>query len=80
MAEINELTDLQQMNLDILRMVQSDTAAAEKAIAFVAGQRLIFELFRDQLRLAAAETTSLARAEKAIREAKEALDLFTSGE
>ena len=76
MAEINELTDLQQMNLDILRMVQSDTAAAEKAIAFVAGQRLNFELFRDQYHLAAAETTSLARTEKAIREAKEALDLF----
>ena len=76
MAEINELTELQQMNLDILRMVQSDTAAAEKAIAFVAGQRLNFELFRDQLRLAAAESTSLARTEKAIREAKEALDLF----
>lgn len=79
MAEITELTDLQQMNIEILRMVQSDTAAAEKAIQFVSGQRLNYELFKDQLALAAAETTSLARAEKAIREAKETLDLFTTG-
>lgn len=28
MAEITALTELQQMNLDILRLVQSDTAAA----------------------------------------------------
>lgn len=27
MAEITALTELQQMNLDILRLVQSDTAA-----------------------------------------------------
>lgn len=43
MAEITALTELQQMNLDILRLVQSDTAAAEKAIAFVAGSKLNFD-------------------------------------
>ena len=80
MAEITELTDLQQMNLEILRLVQSDTAAAEKAIQFVNGNKLNFELFKDQLVLAQGEGTSLNRAEKAIREAKEALDLFTPGE
>ncbi|MGC6230439.1 DUF2560 family protein [Hafnia paralvei] len=79
MAEIIGMTELQQMNLDILRLVQSDTAAAEKAITFVNGSKLNFELFKDQLALAAAETTALARTEKAIREAKEALDLFTIG-
>lgn len=79
MAEITALTELQQMNLEILRLVQSDTAAAEKAITFVNGSKLNFELFKDQLALAAAETTALARTEKAIREAKEALDLFTTG-
>ncbi|MDI8841594.1 DUF2560 family protein [Salmonella enterica subsp. enterica serovar Anatum] len=41
------MTELQQMNLDILRLVQSDTAAAEKAIAFVAGSKLSFELFKN---------------------------------
>lgn len=30
MAEITALTEVQQMNLDILRLVQSDTAAAER--------------------------------------------------
>lgn len=75
-AGLTELTDLQQMKLDIYRLVQNDTAAAEKAIGFIDGKRLNFELFKDQLNLAGAETTSLARAEKAIREAKEALDLF----
>ncbi|EBM2455353.1 DUF2560 family protein [Salmonella enterica] len=79
MAEITALTELQQMNLDILRLVQSDTAAAEKAITFVSGSKLNFELFKDQLVLASGEGTALARAEKAIREAKEALDLFTAG-
>lgn len=79
MAEITALTEVQQMNLDILRLVQSDTAAAEKAIAFVKGSRLNFELFKDQLALAHGEGTSLARAEKATREAKEALDLFSTG-
>lgn len=68
MAEIIGMTESQQMNLDILRLVQSDTAAAEKAIAFVSGSKLNFELFKDQLALAHAEGTSLARAEKAIRD------------
>ncbi|EGU9001419.1 DUF2560 family protein [Salmonella enterica] len=79
MADITELTELQQMNIEILRLVQSDTAAAEKAIAFVAGKKLNFELFKDQLALAQGEGTALARSEKAIRQAKEALDLFTTG-
>lgn len=77
MTTITALTDLQQMNLEIFRMVQNDTAAAEKAITFVKGSKLNFELFKDQLVLAAGEGTALARAEKAIREAKEALDLFS---
>lgn len=79
MTTITALTDLQQMNLEIFRMVQNDTAAAEKAITFVKGSKLNFELFKDQLVLAAGEGTALARAEKAIREAKEALDLFSTG-
>lgn len=76
MTAITELTDVQQMNLELLRLVQSDTAAAEKAIAFVAGIKLNYELFKDQYTLASTEQTPLARAEKAIREAKEALTLF----
>lgn len=76
MTAITELTDAQQMNLELLRLVQSDTAAAEKAIAFVSGVKLNYELFKDQYTLAAVEQTPLSRTEKAIREAKEALTLF----
>lgn len=79
MSEITEMTDVQQMNLEILRLVMSDTAAAEKAIVFVGGNRLNFELFKDQYQLAGAETTPLSRTEKAIREAREALTLFSTG-
>lgn len=79
MAEIAALTELQQMNLDIFRMVQNDTAAAEKAIAFVNGSKLNFELFKDQYHLAGSEATPLNRTDKAIKEAKEALILFTAG-
>lgn len=79
MAEITALTELQQMNLDILRLVQSDTAAAEKAITFVAGNKLKFKLFKDQLVLAAAQPTPVSRVDKAVREAQEALTLFTAG-
>lgn len=79
MAEITEMTDVQQMNLEILRLVQSDTAAAEKAITFVDGNKLNYELFKDQYQLAGAENTPVSRTDKAIREAKEALTLFTAG-
>ncbi|HGY1166552.1 TPA: DUF2560 family protein [Citrobacter braakii] len=79
MAEITALTELQQMNLDILRLVQSDTAAAEKAITFVNGSKLNYELFKDQYHLAGAESSYVSRTDKAIREAKEALDLLSTG-
>lgn len=49
MTTITALTDLQQMNLEIFRMVQNDTAAAEKAISFVAGNQLNYELLKDML-------------------------------
>lgn len=76
MTAITELTDVQQMNLELLRLVQSDTAAAEKAIAFVSGVKLNYELFKDQYTRAANEPTPLTRTDKAIKEAQEALTLF----
>ncbi|ENI1269573.1 DUF2560 family protein, partial [Escherichia coli] len=38
-----------------------------------------FELFKDQLVLAAAQPTPVSRVDKAVREAQEALTLFTAG-
>lgn len=74
--DITELTEIQTMKLGIFRMVQGDTAAAEKAIEFVNGSKLNLELFTDAYVKAQTEVTALARTEKAIREAKESLDLF----
>ncbi|HCR0363277.1 TPA: DUF2560 family protein [Klebsiella aerogenes] len=72
---ITEMTELQAMNLEIFRLVQSDTAAAEKAITFIGG-KLKYELFKDGYTRAQTETGVVARADKAIRTAEEALDLF----
>lgn len=75
---MTEMTPVESMNLEILRMVQMDTAAAEKAIVFVNGEQLKYELFKSQYALAQTEQTPLARTEKAVREAKEALTLFST--
>ncbi|MDI7612324.1 DUF2560 family protein, partial [Cronobacter sakazakii] len=41
------MTDTQQLNLELYRLVMKDTAAAKKAIAFVGGNQLKAELFKD---------------------------------
>lgn len=73
---IIEMTELQAMNLEIFRMVQNDTAAAEKAIVFVAGDKLKYELFKDGYTRAQNEGAPVSRVDKAIRTAEEAFDLF----
>ncbi|EMC1043110.1 DUF2560 family protein [Serratia marcescens] len=74
--EIIGMTDVQAMNLEIFRLVMSDTTAASKAIAFVAGERLKYELFRDSYANASSDGSIVSRTEIAIRKATEALDLF----
>lgn len=74
--EIIGMTDVQAMNLEIFRLVMSDTTAASKAIAFVAGERLKYELFRDSYANASSDESIVSRTEIAIRKATEALDLF----
>ncbi|CAI2031381.1 MULTISPECIES: DUF2560 family protein [Serratia] len=73
---IIEMTELQAMNLEIFRMVQNDTAAAEKAITFISGDKLKYELFKDGYVRAQNEGAPVSRVDKAIRTAEEALDLF----
>lgn len=70
------LDDKQALNLEVYRLVQRDTAAAKKAIAFVNGDQLRFELFKDGITLATAETGVVARTDKAIQVATEAYALF----
>lgn len=79
MADITQMTDAQKLKLEVNRLVMNDSAATEKAIEFIAGNELNFELFKDQYHLAGAEVSPVSRTDKAIREAKEALDLFTAG-
>jgi hypothetical protein len=76
MAEIIQVTEINEMNLSIYRLVMRDTAAAKKAIAFVAGDKLKLELFTDGYTLATGETGVVARTDKAIQIATEAMALF----
>lgn len=79
MADITQMTDAQKLKLEVYRLVMNDSAATEKAIEFIAGNELNFELFKDAYSKTANEPTALAKTEKAIREAKEVLDLFSTG-
>lgn len=78
MAEITPVTEINELNLTIYRLVMRDTAAAKKAIEFVAGDKLKFELFTDGYTLATGETGVVARTDKAIQNATEALALFNT--
>lgn len=77
MAEITQMTDAQKLKLEVFRMVMNDSAATEKAIEFIADSELNFELFKDAYNKTGNEPTAMAKTEKAIREAKEVLDLFS---
>lgn len=70
------ITSVQAGRLEILRLLMNDTAAAQKAIDWIADDPLKMELFKDQYHLVVKETGPVARTEKAIQECKEALHLF----
>lgn len=76
MSEFKEISNAEALNLEILRLVMSDRAAAQKAIEFVSGNQLKLELLKDQYQIAGTEPTPLGRVEKAIRNVNESLDLF----
>ncbi|EPP0955036.1 DUF2560 family protein [Cronobacter dublinensis] len=76
MAEVTQMTDTQQLNLDLYRLVMKDTAAAKKVIAFVSGDQLKAELFKDAFTIAGSEPGIVGRTDKAIQTATEALALF----
>lgn len=73
---ISQIDEKQWLNLEVYRLVQRDTAAAKKAIAFVNGDQLRYELFKDGMTLATAETGVVDRTDKAIQVATEAYALF----
>lgn len=71
-----ELTPQQLIRLELLELVQNDTAAAKEAINFVGDIPLNLELFKRNYTLAQAESTPVARTLKAIQGANDALELF----
>ncbi|WP_312212341.1 DUF2560 family protein [Pseudescherichia sp.] len=79
MSDVTAQTDLtsqQQLRLDVLALVQYDTAAAKKAIDDIADDPLKLELFKRQYTLAQSEPTAVSRTTKALQGMKEALPLF----
>lgn len=79
MSDLNlqtSLTDQQKLRLELLSLVQNDTAAAQDAIAEIGDDQLKFELFKRQYTLAQSEPTPVSRTTKAIQGMKEALALF----
>ena len=76
MKKIIPISEFNEINLELYQMVLRDTAAAKKAIQFVSGDKLKFELFTDGYTLATSETGVVARTDKAIQTATEALALF----
>ncbi|WP_312412281.1 DUF2560 family protein [Pseudescherichia sp.] len=79
MSDVTAQTDLtsqQQLRLEILSLVQYDTAAAKKAIDDIADDPLKLELFKRQYTLAQSEPTAVSRTTKALQGMKEALPLF----
>lgn len=54
-----------------------DNTAARKAIEFVNDEPRKFELFKDAYKTCQTEAQFVARAQKAARDAQQALDLFT---
>lgn len=70
------ITSQQQIRLDILALVQNDTAAAQQAITYISDDPLKLELFKRQYTLSQAEPTAVSRTTKAIQGVKDALPLF----
>ncbi|HDS4884257.1 TPA: DUF2560 family protein [Klebsiella aerogenes] len=71
-----EITDAQQIRLNLLSTLNYDTAAAAKAIEFVKDSQLKYQLFIQQYNRVHTESEVVARTIKAIQEATEAMALF----
>ncbi|HCD5322086.1 TPA: DUF2560 family protein [Klebsiella michiganensis] len=75
-----EITDAQQIRLNLLSTLNYDTAA-KVAVEFVQDDPLKYQLFIQQYSHVTSETEVVAKTMKAVHEATEALPLFdTSAE
>ena len=73
-----ELTEADQIRMNLLAALNYDTAATEKAVAFVQDDPLKYQLFTAHLNRVNTETEYVAKTLKAVKLAEEALPLFKS--
>lgn len=71
-----EITDAQQIRLNLLSTLNYDTAATKIAAEFVQDSPLKYQLFIQQYSRITSETEVVAKTMKAVQEANEALALF----
>ncbi|EMB9091217.1 DUF2560 family protein [Klebsiella michiganensis] len=71
-----DITPAEQIRLNLLSTLNYDTAAAAKAIEFVQGSPLKYQLFIQQYSRVTTESEVVARTIKAVQESTEALALF----
>ncbi|HDT5900682.1 TPA: DUF2560 family protein [Raoultella ornithinolytica] len=75
-----EITAAEQIRLNLLSIVNYDTAAAKEAIEFVKDSELKYQVFVQQFNRVVTESTIVAKTIKAIQEATEALALFDTAD
>ncbi|PXW42064.1 uncharacterized protein DUF2560 [Klebsiella oxytoca] len=69
---MTEITPAEQIRLNLLSILNYDTAATKAAVAFVQDSPLKYQLFIQQY----SQTEVVAKTMKAVQEANEALALF----
>ena len=73
---MSEITPAEQIRLNLLSILNYDTAAAAKAIGFVQDSQLKYQIFIQQYNRVVTESEVVSKTIKAIQEATEALALF----
>ncbi|HBQ2094533.1 DUF2560 family protein [Klebsiella grimontii] len=71
-----EITEAEQIRLNLLSTLNYDTAATKAAVSFVQDSPLKYQLFIQQYSRVTSETEVVAKTMKAVQEANEALALF----
>ncbi|MEE6801571.1 DUF2560 family protein [Escherichia coli O8:H10] len=75
-----ELTEADQIRMNLLAALNYDTAATERAVAFVQDDPLKYQLFTAQLNRVNTEAEYVAKTIKAVKLAEESLPLFAASD
>jgi len=71
-----EITEDQQLKIDLLTELSYDTAAVKEAVLFIGDDKYKRQLFLLQFRRAYSEVEIVAKTRKAIQEAIQAIDVL----